>query len=337
MTIAPRQPPFRHISFLLIPGFALLGFTNAVETLRATNQLLGYRAYRWSTLSTDGLPASANNGIMVPVEHSISTAPSADAAFVCADFEMDAGATPAVCRWLQGLERRGSDLGAISAATYVLARADVIRGRRCTIHWESAPRLMERHPEIAASRRVFEVDRGLYTCAGGMGVFDLFVRLVSAEHGKSVGDALGLSLGLDHIRSGNDDQRSVPLPQFEARPRKLQAAIREMEAAVESPISPEDIAIRVGITTRHLQRLFRCHTGVSPARFYMDLRLRQARLLLQQTHMPVLEVAIAVGFSSHSHFSKRYRERYNRTPQQERCARTEARSRVVGFSVPRAA
>lgn len=319
-------PPPRHIAFLLLPGFSLLGFTNAVETLREANQLLGHRAYRWSTVSSDGRAVRASSELDLPVQSSVERVGPVNAVFVCAELDMDTGTTPVICRWLQRLDRNGTPLGALNAGTYVLARAQVLRGRRCTIHWEAAPLLAERFPDTAPTRRVFEVDRGLYTCAGGMSVLDLFVRVVSAEHGKPVGDALGMRLQIDRLRSSDDEQRSVPLPQLELRPLKLQGAIREMEATIDAPVSPEDIAARVGITTRHLQRLFRAHASASPARFYMDLRLRQARLLLHQTRMPVLEVAVAVGFSSHSHFSKRYRERYQRTPQRER---TERRQRAT--------
>ena len=320
--------------FLLTPGFTLLGLSNAVETLREANRILGWQAYRWHTLSTDGGSVRASSGVCVGVQFAVITAPRCDAAFVCADWDLENAATSEVCRWLQALDRRDCMLGAISAGTYVLARADVINGRRCTIHWESAPSIADRFPHVRPSRRVYEADQRLYTCAGGMGVFDLFVRLVSAEHGKDVGEQLKVALQLDRIRSSEEEQRMTPLAELSARPRKLQGAIREMQASLEMPVSPEAIAAKVGVTTRHLQRLFRTHTGASPAKFYMDLRLRQAQLLLQQTRMTVLEVAVAVGFTSHSHFSKRYRERYNRTPQQERALERRTTAVMTGFEAP---
>jgi AraC family transcriptional regulator, glycine betaine-responsive activator len=326
---APVSNAVRDVAFLLMPGFTLLGFTNAIETLREANKLLGRQAYRWTTVSEDGTAVTTSSGVQVPIQASICAASAFDAVFVCADWDLERATTTAICRWLRKLDHGGAAMGAISGATYVLARADVIRGRRCTAHWEFAPSITDRFPDVHPTRRVFEVDRRMYTCAGGMGVFDLFIRLISAEHGKEIGDGLGMCFQLDRVRGSDEEQRSSPLPELNSRPRKLQTAIREMELTLEAPLSPEDIAQRVGVTTRHLQRLFRSHTRVSPARFYMDLRLRQARLLLQQTRMPVLEVAVAVGFSSHSHFSKRYRERYERTPQQER-----TKSHAAAVSVP---
>ncbi len=327
----------------------MLDLAAALETLREANSNLGWTAYQWQTLSCTGSAVAASNGVLVPVDNTIeANGPRTNNnktnrdkhrdkhwVFVCADADLaDADLNAVVparlLLWLQKLDRTGARLGAIGGGTFVLAKADIIRGRRCTIHWQSAPWLCEHYPGINPNRRVFEIDRGLYTCSGGTAVTDLFVRLIAERHGWEITEGLSAQFQLERVRTHDDEQRSVPLAQLSARPRKLQSAIREMEGTLEMPVSPEAIAHRVGVTTRHLQRLFRAHTGISPARFYMDLRLRQARLLLQQTRMPVLEVAVAVGFSSHSHFSKRYRERYGRTPQQERAARRKMAD--TGFS-----
>jgi transcriptional regulator GlxA family with amidase domain len=58
--------------------------------------------------------------------------------------------------------------------------------------------------------------------------------------------------------------------------------------------------------------------GRSPARYYLEVRLDRARHLLAQSTIPVVDVAIACGFISASHFSKCYREMYGKSPLQER-------------------
>ncbi len=74
----------------------------------------------------------------------------------------------------------------------------------------------------------------------------------------------------------------------------------------------------IDLSRRQLERLFRRHLGQSPARFYLQLRLNRARLLLHQTDISVIDVALACGFVSASHFSKCYRQTYGRTPRAER-------------------
>ena len=80
------------------------------------------------------------------------------------------------------------------------------------------------------------------------------------------------------------------------------------------------LARDVGLSTRQLERLFRRYLSRSPKRYYMELRLSKARNLLMQTDMSVINVALACGFTSPSHFSKCYRAHYHTTPYRERGA-----------------
>ena len=96
--------------------------------------------------------------------------------------------------------------------------------------------------------------------------------------------------------------------------------LSEMEARIEDPISPSRLAANAGLSTRQLERLFRRYLNRSPKRYYMELRLQKARNLLLQTDMSVINVALACGFASPSHFSKCYRAHYNTTPYRERGA-----------------
>jgi transcriptional regulator GlxA family with amidase domain len=91
-----------------------------------------------------------------------------------------------------------------------------------------------------------------------------------------------------------------------------------MEGNLEEPLSPSLLAKQAGLSTRQLERLFRRYLDRSPKRYYLELRLKKARSLLLQTDMSVINVALACGFSSPSHFSKCYRAFYGRTPYRER-------------------
>ena len=67
-----------------------------------------------------------------------------------------------------------------------------------------------------------------------------------------------------------------------------------------------------------LERLFNKYLGLSPARYYLNLRLKRARQLLSHTSMPILQVAVACGFTSASHFARCYRQLFGHAPRQER-------------------
>src|SRR3546814_3488786 len=91
-----------------------------------------------------------------------------------------------------------------------------------------------------------------------------------------------------------------------------------MEAHLEEPLARAELARRAGLSSRQLERLFRRYLGRTPTRYYLELRLHRARALLTQTSMSILNVALACGFVSASHFSKCYREFFNKMPREER-------------------
>jgi len=72
--------------------------------------------------------------------------------------------------------------------------------------------------------------------------------------------------------------------------------------------------------------LFKKHLDSVPSRFYLQLRLDKARQMLRDTDRSIVEVGMACGFSSASHFSTTYRTHFNVTPRQERGRATHVES-----------
>ena len=106
-------------------------------------------------------------------------------------------------------------------------------------------------------------------------------------------------------------------PQSEKK-LNIESIRKIMEENLEEPLPQTTIARETGLSTRQLERLFRKYMSTTPTRYYLNLRLARARLLLRQTSMSILSVAMACGFVSASHFSKCYRECYGCTPRAER-------------------
>jgi transcriptional regulator GlxA family with amidase domain len=96
-------------------------------------------------------------------------------------------------------------------------------------------------------------------------------------------------------------------------PRLIQA-IAIMERNLEEPINPSTIASTLNISTRQLERIFRKYLNSSPGHYSMVLRLERSMQLLVATDMSIIEVAIACGFNTQSHFSKCFKREYGRSP-----------------------
>ena len=123
---------------------------------------------------------------------------------------------------------------------------------------------------------------------------------------------------MERNRAADERQPKQASASNRAAPRPVNEAVRLIEDTIEAPLSTEDVARAVNISTRQLERLFRRHLGISPAAFASAARLDRAQTLLRQTAMPVTDVGIACGFTSASHFSTAYRTRFGHAPRTER-------------------
>ncbi len=315
----------QRVGFVLIPDFSMIAFTAAVEPLRIANRMAGRALYAWRLLSKDGGPVEASNGIAVAVDRSLAQVPAEgaetfDAVILCSGLHAERFRDKETIRWLQGQGRGGRDLGALCTGAHILAYAGLLDGYRCTIHWENLPAFRETFPAIDVHPDLFEIDRDRFTCCGGTAALDLMIHFIAREHGEALAAKVSEQCLLDRVRGAQDPQR-MPLRLGLARPAaRVRRSVEIMDAHLEEPLKTDALARYVGLSRRQLERLFRANLGRPPTRFYLERRLERARQLLCQTDLPVLEVALACGFVSASHFSKCYRQMYGRAPRAERRA-----------------
>lgn len=315
----------RRFVFVLLEGFTLLSFAGAVDALRLANRQLGRDAYRWVTVSEDGGPVRASAGIVFHPDMNLGELHHDDIVLVCGGIDVQDHAPRKLISWLRRESRRGVAMAALCTGAYVLAEAGLLDGRRATIHWENHDGFAEAFEEVDLTRSVYVIDGNRMTTAGGTSSIDLMLALIAQDHGPEVANAVADQQIYTTIRTDRDSQRlSVPT-RIGVRHPKLAAVIQAMEQNIEEPVSPSRLAADVGLSTRQLERLFRRYLNRSPKRYYMELRLQKARNLLMQTDMSVINVALACGFTSPSHFSKCYRAHYDTTPYRERGSQGGAR------------
>lgn len=306
------------VSILLVSNFSMAAFSAVIEPMRLANYTTGATLYEWEILSRDGELVTASNGVRVVADRGIADAPHLDNVVVCSGVGAHLFNDNVVFGWLRRWAREGAHVGAVCTGAHILAHAGLLEGYRCTLHWENLESFREQFPALDVRPELFEIDRDRFTCAGGFAASDMMLNGIGHRHGSEVAAAVSEQCMHERIREGHDNQRLPLQARLRISHPKLIQAIAEMEQNIEEVLTREEIAARVGLSRRQLERLFRRYLTTSPARYYLRLRLERARLLLSQTTMPVTEIAFACGFTSASHFSKCYRDMFGRTPRDER-------------------
>ena len=315
---APARP--RRYVFVLLQDFTLLSFAAALDCLRLANRMSGKQLYDWRIVGEGGETVTCSTGTVFHLDEDLMELHRDDVVVICGGANVQEASSKRIIAWLRRESRKGVVIAGLCTAGHTLAKAGLLDNKRATIHWENQDSFSEEFEDVNLTKSVFTIDGNRMTTAGGTSSIDLFLQVIANDHGEELASAVADQQIYSSIRTDQDTQRlSVPT-RIGVRHPKLSQVIQMMELNIEEPISPAILAKEVGMSTRQLERLFRRYLSRSPKRYYMELRLQKARNLLMQTDMSVINVALACGFASPSHFSKCYRAHYDTTPYRERGA-----------------
>ncbi|WP_088348908.1 MULTISPECIES: GlxA family transcriptional regulator [Rhodomicrobium] len=330
--MSETDPRRRLFSFYLVPEFTLLAFSSALEALRLANAAVGFEAYAWRFVSEKGKSVRSSCGLDLAAHASLAEERAMltgrarpTMAIVCGGMNVRSHRSRAAATWLRECRRRGVALASLCTGSDVLAEAGLLDGRRCTIHWENLPDFTERFPAVEVSAGVYEIDGDVYSCAGGSASFDMMLHLIAQDFGEAVVSRICEQALVERVRAPSVRQRLPLRAQLGTSDPAILAAVELMQANMLEPLPLPELAARVGVSIRQVERLFRREMGRSPARYYLELRLERAHHLLSQSALPIIEIAVACGFLAGSHFWHAYRKVYGCTPKQTRIASQSGR------------
>lgn len=330
----PDEIP-RLLSFFLTEEFSLQSFSSGLAVLHLANEILGEQAYKWRIVTALGTPAISSCGVHVSADVSIEQereflvgACRPSLAVICGGNGMTRG-TRELVTLLRECRLYRVPIAATGGAISIPANAGLLRGRRCAVHWEHFPSFFEQYRDIEPTQTLFEVDGDFLSCAGGMAAFDLFLQIVNSDYGRIMVDKVCEKSLSDRPRDVGERQRLPLQTRLGFAHPGLVKVIEQMEANLAEPLRLSDLVPASGLSRRQVERLFDQEFGRSPAKYYLEIRLEKADLLIKHSSLLVIEIAIACGFTSASHFSKAYKERYGATPQRRRMSMLAKRTRSV--------
>lgn len=300
--------------FLLLPRVTMLAFSSAVEPLRIANQVTGQELYRWYVLSEDGAQVFCSNGIAIAPDSALQDVPKEATAFVCAGTEPMESLSPNAIRWISRQRTFGCRVGGICTGAFALAKADLLKGRKFTLHWENQPAFREHFLDLDPQQTLYEIDDKVVTCGGGTAATDMMLEMIQEDHGVEL--AAVVADMCIHFRSNAREapQTSAFSIALGSRNPHLISAVTFMNERLEEPATMDEIANHSGLSRRQLERLFVKYLSKPPMKLYTDLRLARAHAYLNETALPLAEIAAATGFASASQLSVSFKKRYGITP-----------------------
>ncbi|WP_374650775.1 GlxA family transcriptional regulator [Dongia sp.] len=322
------------ICVALFEGFHLSGLSAIAETARVANYLIGYEAYKLSFASDrtrEGISSGASYIFTSPFDAVKSD--RTDLIIICEDDVAQSplsGETLNFPAWLERMRRGGVGICAIGNAVFRLARHGLLDRLDVAVPWHQRDAFGERFPNVNIRGTLMELGQPIMTCAGGMATLDFMLHVIARSAGLELARKVADYMVYDEFREPMVAQRT----HADALPKSLNSRIAQfVSIAGETQISEvDDLAKRMNISRRQLERLCHQEINCSPAKLLQSINLQRSRALLRLTDKPIREIARECGFASPSHFSQRYRAYFGRTPRRDR---SSPRRAVDGATVQR--
>jgi len=316
----PSEGPLR-LGCLMFSGFPMACLTSAIEPLRAANEIMGRREFEWRLVAETLAPVRSSAEVRFQPDVTLAELSGVDHLYLIspptAEFA-DPRQSPARLRWL---DRTGLTLGAFSGGIFPLARAGLMEGRGCSVHWCYEAAFKAEFPDVKASEAMILREKRRITASGAGVVFDLMLRLIEERLGRQCMTQVACWFQHPFVRD-EDASQKVPVARTASTADRLTPPIREairlFETHVEDPLRIPDVAAAVSMSGRHFERLFKRETGQSPLRYYRHLRLAKARQRVLYSNDHLREIALSVGYVTLARMAQHYQELFGVSPKDER-------------------
>lgn len=301
------------VGFLLQEHFSLPAFTQALDVLVTAN-LIDRGLFVTRTFSLDGAAVTSDLGIVICPDAELTGKDLAelDLLVICAGLRTPLRPIPVLRQLLRTAADKQVALAGLWSGAWFIGQTGLLDGYRCAIHPEHRAALAEiaRHSQVTAES--FVVDRDRLTAASPTGAFHMVLEWIGTLHGNDLAE------GIVGILAFEESRYKRVKPTLHAKMSEpLRTVINLMSANIEEPLSTDQLAAYSGRSRRQIERLFQQQLGTTPARYYLELRITEGRRLLQHSDLPVLDVSVACGFVSPSHFSKCYTAYFGNSPSKE--------------------
>jgi transcriptional regulator GlxA family with amidase domain len=296
--------------------------------LSIPSQVFGHRdereRYEFVVCGVRRGPVRTSTGFAVLATHGLGALRRADTIVVPGIEDTSQQLPHAALAALRAADRRGARLISICTGAFALAAAGVLDGRRATTHWRDADDLRRRFPAVDVDPDVLYVDEGrVLTSAGVAAGIDLCLHVVARDHGAAAAATVARRMVVAPHRGGGQAQfveRALPPASGDGL-----AATREwMLERLDAPLTVREMARHAARSERSFARHFRAETGTTPLRWLHEQRILHARRLLEESDLPVEDVAAGSGFGSATTLREHFARALRTTPTAYRRAFTAA-------------
>lgn len=221
----------------------------------------------------------------------------------------------AIVEWLQDISADNCLICSICTGAFILGASGLLAGKSCTTHWKYIHRLQEQFPQAKVlENRLYVQDGQIYSSAGIAAGIDMTLHLIEQDLGSQVAASVAREMVVYARRDGSQPQASIYLNYQ----NHLHAGVHQVQQyLIQNPASKatlSDLAKIAHMSSRHLTRIFRQETGISIGGYRRQLRLEQAKTLIEQSSLTLDVIAATCGFANARQLRRIWKHEYQIPP-----------------------
>ncbi len=308
----------RTIAMLAVPGVQLLDVSGPLDVFAEANRILKRQVYQSLIVALEDVAILSSSGVTLTANCSL-----AQTSTLHPDTFLLAGA-PEICQHalthrqladIRALCRNSARYGSVCTGAFLLAQTGLLDHRRITTHWAAAALFSTTFPQIALeSDALYVMDGPVRTAAGVTSGMDLAIRLVEEDLGREVAQEIACNLVMFFrrpVHQGHFTQRRAISPAGRSAFQDLQRWTLDNLARVSGL---KEMAEHIGLSTRHLNRLFHQEMNITAGAWLEASRIDKAKALLEAGHVPIKSIASQCGYSSYDVLRRAFAKRIGSTP-----------------------
>lgn len=207
--------------------------------------------------------------------------------------------------WLVDLHSKGVVLCAICTSAFLIGKAGLLDGRKCTTHWKRTSELQDSFPKAKVQQNIiFTEDNGIYTSAGANSAIDVALDVLAGLKGDFFTHKIARELVIYNRRSGNEHQINI----YQEYRNHFHNGIHRVQDYLQQNLNKKnslfDLAEIANMSHRNFCRIFKKETSLTPVSYINLLRKERIKELLKNPDISRSQIAKECGLMSERQVSR---------------------------------
>lgn len=216
--------------------------------------------------------------------------------------------------WIVDQYKRGAEVASFCVGAFFLAQTGLLHGKQCATHWMHAHDFRRRFPDVdLVDERIMTEEDGIYTSGGAYAFLNLLLHLIEKHAGRQAAVLAAKAFSIDIDR---DSQSAFII--FEGQKDHEDEEVIEAQHLIEArfgdTIRVDELADRLAMSRRTLERRFKKATSNTVVEYIQRVKIEAAKKSLETTRKNVNEVMFDVGYADTKAFRNLFRKITGLTP-----------------------